>query len=154
MPPLPPRPRARVFPHPRTRPPEPAEKSAARATIELCKRNHSVYEIAEALKEQGTPLSATAVGEVFRELGFAALPRRLDEERPEPPRPTVESVARLERQVSLSGWMRQAVSSPWRTAASLWRTRIASSNGSNSARNLGTRSARVPTESGSPWFDI
>ena len=70
------------------------KKSAARATIELLrKRNHSVYEIAQALNEQGTPLSATAVGEVLRELGFAALPRRLDEERPELPRPTVESVA-------------------------------------------------------------
>ena len=70
------------------------KKSAARVTIELLrKRNHSVYEIAEALKEQGTPLSATAVCEVLRELGFAALPRRLDEERPELPRPTVESVA-------------------------------------------------------------
>ena len=51
------------------------KKSAARATIEhLRKRNHSVYEIAEALKEQGTALSATAVREVLRELGFAALP--------------------------------------------------------------------------------
>ena len=50
------------------------KKSAARATIEhLRKRNHSVYEIAEALKEQGTALSATAVREVLRELGFAAL---------------------------------------------------------------------------------
>ena len=56
-------------------------------------RNHSVYEIAEALKEQGTALSATAVREVLRVLGFAALPRRLDEERPDLPRPTVESTA-------------------------------------------------------------
>ena len=31
--------------------------------------------------------------EVLRELGFAALPRRLDEERPDLPRPTVESAA-------------------------------------------------------------
>ena len=70
------------------------KKSVARATIEhLRKRNHSVYEIAEALKEQGTALSATAVREVLRELGFAALPRRLDEERPDLPRPTVESAA-------------------------------------------------------------
>ena len=70
------------------------KKSAARATIEhLRKRNHSVYEIAEALKEQGTALSATAVREVLHELGFAALPRRLDEERPDLPRPTVESAA-------------------------------------------------------------
>jgi len=70
------------------------KKSAARATIEaLRKRNYSVYEIAEALKEQGTPLSATAVREVLRELGFAPLPRRLDEERPDLPRPSVEAVA-------------------------------------------------------------
>ena len=70
------------------------KKSAARATIEqLRKRNHSVYEIADALKEQDTALSATAVREVLRELGFAALPRRLDEERPDLPRPTVESAA-------------------------------------------------------------
>jgi transposase len=70
------------------------KKSAARATIEaLRKRNYSVYEIAETLKEQGMPLSATAVREVLRELGFAPLPRRLDEERPEGPRPSVEAVA-------------------------------------------------------------
>lgn len=70
------------------------KKSAARTTIEqLRKRNYSVYDIAEALKEQGTPLSATAVREVLAELGFAPLPRRLDEERPDGPRPTVEAVA-------------------------------------------------------------
>jgi transposase len=57
-----------AHPGPRTQP----KKSAARALIEqLRKQNHSVYEIAEALKERGTPLSATAVGEVLRELGFA-----------------------------------------------------------------------------------
>lgn len=79
-----------AHPGPRTQP----KKSAARALIEqLRKQNHSVYEIAEALQERGTPLSATAVGEVLRELGFAPLPRRLDEERPEIPRPTVEPVA-------------------------------------------------------------
>ena len=70
------------------------KKSAARATIEaLRKRNYSVYEIAAALQEHGTPLSATAVREVLRELGFAPLPRRLDEERPDVPRPSVEAVA-------------------------------------------------------------
>ena len=70
------------------------KKSAARALIEqLRKRNHSVYEIAETLKARGTPLSATAVREVLRELGFAALPRRRDDERPERPRPSVEPVA-------------------------------------------------------------
>ena len=70
------------------------KKSVARALIEqLRKQNHSVYEIAEVLKERGTPLSATAVREVLSELGFAPLPRRLDDERPELPRPSVEPVA-------------------------------------------------------------
>ena len=77
-------------PGPRSQP----KKSAARTLIEeLRKQNHSVYEIADALKERGTALSATAVREVLRELGYAPLPRRLDEERPERPRPSVEPVA-------------------------------------------------------------
>ncbi len=48
----------------------------------LRKQNHSVYEIAAALKEQQMALSPTAVREVLRAEGFAPLPRRLDEERP------------------------------------------------------------------------
>jgi hypothetical protein len=70
------------------------KKSAARDLIvTLRKRNHSVYEISEALKEQGRPLSPTGVREVLKVEGFAPLPRRLDEERPERPRPTIEPVA-------------------------------------------------------------
>jgi len=70
------------------------KKSAARGLIEkLRKQNYSVYEISEILKEHHTPLSPTAVREVLKDLGFAALPRRLDEERPDYPRPTVEPVA-------------------------------------------------------------
>jgi hypothetical protein len=77
-------------PGPRTQP----KKSAARPLIiALRKQNHSVYEISEALKAQKLPLSPTAVGEVLKAEGFAALPRRLDEERPPRPRPTVEAVA-------------------------------------------------------------
>jgi transposase len=61
------------------------KKSAARElVIKLRKQNHSVYEISEALKEQKFPLSPTAVREVLKEEGFAALPRRLDSERPDP----------------------------------------------------------------------
>jgi hypothetical protein len=75
---------------PRTQP----KKSAARKTIvELRKQNHSVYEISEALKERKLALSPTAVREVLRAEGFAALPRRLDEERPQQLRPSVEAVA-------------------------------------------------------------
>jgi hypothetical protein len=77
-------------PGPRTQP----KKSAARPLIvSLRKQNHSVYEISQLLKEQKLPLSPTAVREVLKAEGFAALPRRLDEERPQCPRPTVQAVA-------------------------------------------------------------
>ncbi len=70
------------------------KKSAARDSIvDMRKRNFSVYDISEALKEMKISLSPTAVGEVLKEEGFAPLPRRLDEERPARPRPTVEPVA-------------------------------------------------------------
>jgi hypothetical protein len=70
------------------------KKSAARAHIEkLRKQNYSVYEISEMLKEQQIPLSPTAVREVLREMGFAPLPRRLDEERPDYPRAAIQPVA-------------------------------------------------------------
>ena len=78
------------------------KKSAARELIEtLRKQNHSIYEISAILKERGRPLSPTAVREVLKELGYAALPRRLDEERPAWPRPTIEPVADA-RQFSLA----------------------------------------------------
>ncbi|MCB9913348.1 MAG: hypothetical protein H6827_10150 [Planctomycetes bacterium] len=57
------------------------------------KQNHSVYEISHQLKEQGLSLSPTAVREVLKAEGFAALPRRADEERPNYPRATAEAVA-------------------------------------------------------------
>lgn len=65
---------------PRTQP----KKSAARQqVIAMRKRNHSVYEISDALRLQGAPLSPTAVREVLKEEGFAPLPRRRDDERPD-----------------------------------------------------------------------
>ena len=77
-------------PGPRSQP----KKTAARSIIiALRKQNHSVYEISDRLKEQRLCLSPTAVGEVLKTEGFARLPRRLDEERPQVPRPTVEPVA-------------------------------------------------------------
>ena len=75
---------------PRTQP----KKSAARdVVIALRKQNHSVYEISEVLKARHLPLSPTAVREVLKAEGFAPLPRRLDDERPQRPRPTREAVA-------------------------------------------------------------
>jgi transposase len=72
------------------------KKSRARGQIvALRKRNYSVYEISQALKEQGTPLSATAVREVLAAEGFAPLPRRLDEERPVRIGPSAQAVANV-----------------------------------------------------------
>ena len=77
-------------PGPRSQP----KKSAARtAIVELRKRNHSVYEISDALKARGIGLSPTAVREVLKTEGFGPLPRRLDEERPEHIGPTIEPIA-------------------------------------------------------------
>lgn len=70
------------------------KKSAARElAITLRKQNHSVYEISDILKERGTKLGPTAVRKILREEGFAPLPRRLDEERPDYPRPEIQAVA-------------------------------------------------------------
>src|SRR5215813_12644359 len=46
--------------------------------IGLRKRNYSIYDISRTLKEEGTPIGATAVREILLKEGFAALPRRLD----------------------------------------------------------------------------
>ena len=82
------------FVSPRHGPQTQPKKSAARdLIIQLRKQNHSVYEISQALKEHHRPLSPTAVREVLRAEGFAALPRRLDQERPHRPAPTIEPVA-------------------------------------------------------------
>jgi hypothetical protein len=72
---------------------QPRKSRAHEQIVALRKRNYSVYEISRALKEQGTPLSATAVREVLAAEGFAPLPRRLDEERPASIGPTVQAVA-------------------------------------------------------------
>jgi transposase len=72
---------------------QPKKSAAQQRIVELRKRNYSVYEISAALGEEGIGLSATAVREVLSAEGFAPLPRRLDEERLQQPRPTAEPIA-------------------------------------------------------------
>ena len=79
----------RVGPHD-----QPKKSRARRLIIEMRKRNLSVYDIAEELAAQHIELSTTAITEVLREEGFARLPRRKDEERPERTRP--ETAARTD----------------------------------------------------------
>jgi len=87
-------PHPQFFASPSPGPREQPKKSKAQdLVVGLRKQNHSVYEIAEVLKERNLALSPTAVREVLRAEGFAPLPRRLDQERPARPGPTVEPVA-------------------------------------------------------------
>jgi len=76
---------------------QPLKSRARDLVVTLRKQNHSVYEISEALKEHGTPLSPTAVREVLRAEGFAPLPRRGDDERLEHVGPSAEPVADVRR---------------------------------------------------------
>src|ERR1700730_7526803 len=71
---------------------QPKKSRSHQQVVALRKRNYSVYDISQALKDQGMPLSATAVREILAQEGFAPLPRRLDEERPAVVGPTVEAV--------------------------------------------------------------
>jgi len=74
---------------------QPKKSRAHDQIVALRKRNYSVYEISQTLKEQGAPLSATAVREVLAAEGFAPLPRRLDEERPVRIGPNAQAVANV-----------------------------------------------------------
>src|SRR3981189_971675 len=73
----------------------PKKSRAHEQIVALRKRNYSVYEISRTLKEQGAPLSATAVREVLAQEGFAPLPRRRDDERPIRVGPHPEPVANV-----------------------------------------------------------
>lgn len=65
--------------------------------IAMRKQNFSIYDISEALKAEGQSLSLVAVSHLLKEEGFARLPRRLDDERPDIPRPTAAAVADVRR---------------------------------------------------------
>ena len=69
--------------------------------VSLRKQNLSVHDISRALAREGESLSPAAIASILKEEGFAKLPRRLDEERPDRPRPAVADVADV-RQLDLA----------------------------------------------------
>jgi hypothetical protein len=69
--------------------------------VSLRKQNLSVHDISRALAREDESLSPAAVAAILKEEGFAKLPRRLDEERPDHPRPIVGDVADV-RQLDLT----------------------------------------------------
>jgi hypothetical protein len=65
--------------------------------IALRKQNCSIYDISETLKAEGHRLSPVTISLLLKEEGFARLPRRADDERPDTPRPTAAAVADVRR---------------------------------------------------------
>jgi Transposase DDE domain len=57
--------------------------------VQLRKQNLSVYDISIALKNEGILRTPVAVSQILREEGFAKLPRRRDDERPNAAKPIV-----------------------------------------------------------------
>jgi len=69
------------FLEPRRGPQTSPKKDVVREqVIKMRKQNFSIYDIEEALKEMGKPLSAPSISKILKEEGFARLPRRRDEE--------------------------------------------------------------------------
>ena len=69
--------------------------------VTLRKQNLSVHDISRVLARDGELLSPAAVAVILKEEGFAKLPRRADDERPDQPRPVVAEMADV-RQLDLT----------------------------------------------------
>lgn len=79
---------------PRGQRPHAKMKALRDRVVTLRKLNLSVYDIRDELERAGTEsLSVTSIQQILREEGFARLPRRGDEERPNRPRPEADAVA-------------------------------------------------------------
>src|SRR3954451_12487684 len=73
------------------------QKRLRQQVVALRKQNLSVHDISHALAREGEALSPAAVAAILKEEGFAKLPRRRDDERPDQPRPVVADVADVRR---------------------------------------------------------
>jgi hypothetical protein len=71
----------------------PARDRVRDLVVAMRKRNLSVYDIRRELAAAGHPISINALAILLREEGFARLPRRLDEERPQALRPEAAALA-------------------------------------------------------------
>ena len=77
------------------------QKRLREQVVALRKQNLSVHDISRALARDGQSLSPAAVAVILEQEGFAKLPRRADDERPDQPRPVVADVADV-RQLDLT----------------------------------------------------
>lgn len=73
---------------------QPKKDAVRQRVVALRKQNLSVYDIRDVLERTGKDrLSVTAIHELLRDEGFARLPRRVDDERPNRPAPTADDIA-------------------------------------------------------------
>jgi hypothetical protein len=77
------------------------QKRLREQVVALRKQNLSVHDISRALAREGESLSPAAAAAILKEEGFAKLPRRWDDERPERTGPVVADVADV-RQLDLT----------------------------------------------------
>jgi hypothetical protein len=77
------------------------QKRLRQQVVALRKQNLSVHDISRALARDGEALSPAAVAAILKEEGFAKLPRRGDEKRPDRPGPVTADVADV-RQLDLA----------------------------------------------------
>jgi hypothetical protein len=71
----------------------PKKDAMRERVIALRKQNLSIYDISQELAHAGKRLSPPTISLILKQEGFARLPRRADEERPQRPRPEKASVA-------------------------------------------------------------
>jgi hypothetical protein len=71
----------------------PARDPVRDLVVAMRKRNLSVYDIRRELAAAGHDISINALSVLLREEGFARLPRRLDDERPQATRPEAAAMA-------------------------------------------------------------
>lgn len=65
--------------------------------IEMRKRNFSIYDIRDLLREEGHSIGTSTISTILTEEGFSRLPRRGDEERASAPRPTPAEAAKIKQ---------------------------------------------------------
>ncbi|CAG0971970.1 hypothetical protein ARNL5_01760 [Anaerolineae bacterium] len=90
---------SRAFFLPPAKGPQQAPKSdpVRERIVQARKQNLSIYDIGRLLQDEGHRLSPAYIGIILKQEGFARLPRRADDERPEHPRPDRAPVAEVQQ---------------------------------------------------------
>jgi hypothetical protein len=95
-------PRRELLPSPsRSEKPLGKQPRLHKQVVALRKQNLSIHDISRALAIEGESVSPATIALILKQDGFAKLPRRADDERPDRPRPVIADVADV-RQLDLT----------------------------------------------------